>query len=745
MEDFFPVSVWYGEGKARAPMTPRSTEKSRELASRDLEKIRELGFNSIRYWIDWAAIEPKPNTWVLDHLDHLMDEAERNGLKVIIQLYLESAPNWLGIAYPDARYKAQSGDVIESQSSPGYSLDHPAVRQEAEKLMRKLAAHVKNHPAFYGWDVWSEPHIIQWTWLDWLPRAVGWFDYSGYSQERFRQWLKKRYGQIERLNEAWYRTYQSWSEVTPPKYVTLSTWRDLIDWQRFNIHKLAEDLRWKVCTIREVDNDHVISSHSAITSVFTMPLGWYGNPDDWKMAEEVDVWGTSMYPKHIGEEMPLDPVQRVVALDATRSSSQSRNKHFWIGELQGGSGTTGIKFGEPVTPQDVQLWAWTAISRGAKGLNYYAWYPMDSGYEIGGFGLANLDGSVSDRAKSAGKVSRIISENMDLFREATPVKAEVGIVYNIYTRMMLTASRERSAKICRDSMTGIYRAFFEESIPVDFIHIDDFAERNLNNYKLIFLPFSIMMNADIAEGIKEYVRNGGKLVAEVRPGWSNDKGQCSKLIPGLGLHEVFGCREQQIREDEKPLVSIIENNVALKTFSPDDKLIGLKFEEALDVSSDGGTVLAKFSDDSPAIVVNNYGAGEAMLIGTLLGAGYENFRIPKTGEFLKSLMGWAKVSPSLKLIAKTDEDLEICQLEGKHYKLFFLFNHSTSTVKPDISMKSSKGEFKAYELISEKAFQCGPHDGKLVIQITEELKPGETMVIKLTKTSQNIKGGGNTP
>ncbi|MHB1673403.1 MAG: hypothetical protein ACYCSP_04055 [Acidobacteriaceae bacterium] len=41
----------------------------------------------------------------------------------------------------------------------------------------------------------------------------------------------------------------------------------------------------------------------------------------------------------------------------------------------------------------------------------YAWYPMSSGYESGGYGLVNLDGSITDRAKTAGAVARAVERN----------------------------------------------------------------------------------------------------------------------------------------------------------------------------------------------------------------------------------------------------------------------------------------------------------------------------------------------
>jgi len=51
-EAFFPMSVWYSGGKARAPMLEQITPQSEGEWRKDLQLIRELGFNTVRTWVD---------------------------------------------------------------------------------------------------------------------------------------------------------------------------------------------------------------------------------------------------------------------------------------------------------------------------------------------------------------------------------------------------------------------------------------------------------------------------------------------------------------------------------------------------------------------------------------------------------------------------------------------------------------------------------------------------------------------
>ena len=54
------MAVWYGGGKARAPMLEADPRAKKEEWRRDLKQIKALGFNTVRCWIDWASGEPAP-------------------------------------------------------------------------------------------------------------------------------------------------------------------------------------------------------------------------------------------------------------------------------------------------------------------------------------------------------------------------------------------------------------------------------------------------------------------------------------------------------------------------------------------------------------------------------------------------------------------------------------------------------------------------------------------------------------
>ena len=103
-DSFFPVAVWYGGGKVRAPMLERIDASSAQRWSKDLDQIKADGFNTVKTWVDWATAEPHRGDYNFANLDLLLRSAEERGLRVIVQVYLDSAPDWVGQRYPDGQY-----------------------------------------------------------------------------------------------------------------------------------------------------------------------------------------------------------------------------------------------------------------------------------------------------------------------------------------------------------------------------------------------------------------------------------------------------------------------------------------------------------------------------------------------------------------------------------------------------------------------------------------------------------------
>ncbi|MEJ2007926.1 MAG: beta-galactosidase [Acidobacteriota bacterium] len=709
------------------PIDPSSAQRW----GKDLDQIKAVGFNTVKCWVDWATAEPKAGQFDFRNLNLLLRLAQERGLRVIVQIYTDSAPDWVGQRYPDARFVDRSGAVIDSQAAPGFCIDDEAVRDEVVKFIGALSQDANRHSSLFGWDVWSEPHLVNWADFSYLKNPE--FCYCRYTQARFRRWLQAKYKTLDALHKAWYRGFTRWDDVTPPRFSTILSFTDYLDWRAFITDKLAADLKTRVDAVRSADHLHPITSHAAVPGLFTDPRDGYGQPDDFKMADNADFFGTSVYPKHAASRSPWSYEHLAAGLDFERSAGHSLGKGFWIGELQAGQGVTGMRIAEPVTAQDEAYWMWKVISHGAREIAVYAWYPMNAGYESNGYGLIHLDGTLTPRARTAGETARVIGRNAAVLNAAQPAAAEVAILYNRLSYMVggTEPSLSTLGNAERDSLEGLHRAFFEEQIPVDFVSTRDVIDGRVRDYKILFLPYAVMISEQVAANVKRFVEQGGTIVAGARFGWNNARGFASEVIPGFGLSQMFGAREKLIRPVKASRL-LMEASPSLPGMKAGEAVRGDAFEEELEPLADA-QVLARFSNGQPAVVEKAYGKGKAIMAGTFLPLSYEREHDPSTKKLLLSLARAAGVQPAVRVSGLGTAKVEVRRLESPQEQLIFVFNHAERSAKTSISVQVPWSVRQVRDIVTDRPVEFKAAHGS--VSLDKDLSAGEIWAVKMSSAA----------
>ncbi len=741
--DFFPFSVWYSGGKARAPMVSEPTPVSVEQWRNDLRQIKELGFNTVRTWVEWGRSEPEPGVYNFRGLETLFELAEEVGLKVFIQVYVDSAPDWVGKMHPHTRFVTQSGHAVTPQSAPGYCTDNPEIAELVHGFYSEVARVASKYPHFYGWDLWSEPHVINWAAIDYVPNVQ--FCYCEGTQARFREWLASKYGSLDALNTAWHRGFDEWDEVEPPRFSTILTYTDYTDWKTFIRDRLARDLGDRDRAIRAGGSNHVTTSHAAVSAITQSPRSGAGSPDDFFMADHVDYYGTSIYPKH-NRPAAHWPYWRIMSMMEFQRSANIHKGGWYVGELQAGPGTIGLWLSEPVTPEDHRLWAWSAIAFGAKGINMYAYYPMSSGYESGGYGLINLDGTLTERSRRAGEIAQVVDRNQKLLVDSRPVPAKVGIVYNRLTQ--LVGGPRGGGDNYHDHLVGYYRVLAENNVPVEFVHARDLEEGRLDGYELLIVPYPLMMTHATADGIRHFVEQGGYAVAEARLAWNDERGYASEIIPGLGLHDVFSVRERDAwMTDEVQLNIEALSHPAFAKLDRSAPLRGVGFANTVSPLSPDAEVIATINGE-PAIVASRYGQGETLFIGSFMGAGTHqatltpelgttttetvNTGVPSSGafvmpkqnsDFILGLVDWAGIERPVETSADglTNPPLIARVHKANDDYVVYLVNYNSDPTSATVDLDvDADGEWSIRELTTEESRNVSATGGKLSFETRVE-------------------------
>jgi beta-galactosidase GanA len=178
---------------------------------KDIANMKKVGMNALAVHVDWYDIEVAPGQYDFTRLDRLMDMAEANGLRVLLWPWPELQPDWV------PRHVKGSEWVASDDYKPGQACwDHPEVRAMIDKFVRAVVARYKDRPSVLAWDLGAEAGI--WVASNGpVDKAsdARLFCYCPHTVARYRDWLRGKYGTLDKLNETWATYYTDWQQVMP--------------------------------------------------------------------------------------------------------------------------------------------------------------------------------------------------------------------------------------------------------------------------------------------------------------------------------------------------------------------------------------------------------------------------------------------------------------------------------------------------------------------------------------------------
>jgi len=605
----------------------RKSNPPEEDWARDHQTAARIGMNIFRHWFMWSAIEVAPGRYDWSDYDRMMDLAAKNGIKVVIAEQATAAPEWMFRKYAHARFMASDGTVansIISESSatggfPGLCLDNPDVRAAAEAFLTALIEHYRNHPALFGYDLWNEN-----TSFGGNPARM--YCYCEASKQKLRAWLRARYGTLEKAGKTWHRySYATWDDVEPPR--SFSGYPDSLDWLEFRIDNAYSLFDWRIKLFRKLDPKHKITAHGVAGTLDDMPSASH---NEWRSASRVDVYGLTWIAARKGDK----PWQQFHAVDLVRGGA--RGKPFWHAEAEGGPLWMQPQvIGRPKEDgripdaEDVRIWNLVTCAAGAKGILYCRWRPLLDGPLFGAFGPFAMDGSMTPRSEMAGKIARWTNEHPNVWK-SNPIRGDVGLVF-VPESELFNYVQQGDTAFYSQSIRGAYQAFFDSNIQPDFVSIDDIGE-----YKIVYLPYPLMLKNETAAKLRSYVEQGGTLVSEGLPAYFGDHGHVGTVQPNYGLDELFGARESYVE-----FMPDISNDLTLQVRGV--KIYGRYFRQEYKLN--GGTEAGQYSNGQTAAVEHRFGKGRTLLIGSFPGAGYYLHHAPATKDIFSGFLEWAGVTP----------------------------------------------------------------------------------------------------
>ena len=221
------------------------------------------------------------------------------------------------------------------------------------------------------------------------------------------------------------------------------------------------------------------------------------------------------------------------------------------------------------------------------------------------------------------EVFRRVEANREFYR-IVPSAANVAVLYSARTPMCTKVNAYQPCpvplRVDQNAMTA-WVALGQKHIPADVVYVDAIAPEKLSKYAVVYLPDSKFLGPKEIATLREWVKNGGVLVAEA--GTSLFDGETLALRNDYGLADVFGVRYEgtDFLPDDKSDTFCRRRGLTISAF----KFVGdlsqrFHLEDSIhrDIKPSKGVVTMKFGKDAPE-VLPGIKVGDEMEIDAALG------------------------------------------------------------------------------------------------------------------------------
>ena len=623
----------------------------------DAELMKEMGLTVVRMAeFSWHKLEPQEGKYDFAWLDDAIDLLGRYGIRTIVGTPTAAPPAWMANRYPEilpvdreGRIRGFGGRHHDCQSNAVY-------RGFVRKIVTAMAVHYKDNPNVIGWQPDNE-----------LGNSHHDLCMCESCRKNFQGWLEKKYGTVDRLNEAWgnafwSQEYNEFSEVfTPGITVTGENPSAMLDWKCFCSDLIVDFMKEQTDIIRKHCPNHFITHNY---------MGFADKVDYYDLGKELDFVSHDQYPGgFFADESHGRGDILASTLDVVRSY---KNKNFWIMEQQ--SGITGWEvMGRAPAPGQLSLWSLQSVAHGADAVVYFRWRVCAMGTEQYWHGILPHSGNPGRRYYELKEMIRKAAPLMEKMEGSMPAP-EVGIVYSFRQNYALQIQPQNPNMSYTEQIQEYYRAFYDRQIPVDFVPDDgDFGK-----YKLLVAPLQYLMNSELEERYFRYVKNGGHLVLTMRTGVKDETNICmtDRELPGR-LSELTGSEVLDYDCLRDASVSAVFQNESHTARNWCD-IITVK---------EGAEVLAVYGSEfyagEPCVTKNEYGQGCCYYIGT-----------EPDEAFMAALVRYMTDAAGIAALGNADEGVELAAREKADRRWIFALNHTDRerTYSVDSSYRLVYGE-----------------------------------------------------
>ena len=556
-----------------------------EILEEDIRLMKDAGVNCVTLGVfSWAVLEPEEGVYDFDWLEKIINNLGDAKIQVILATPTGALPHWLTQKYPEVMQTGADGRRNLPGRRHNFCYTSPVMREKAAALDEALSQRFGRKENVILWHISNE--------------LAGNFGdgacHCEYCQKAFREWLKTRYGTLDKLNQAWWgrfwsHVYTEWEQIHSPVPHGECTVTGLeIDWRRFVTEQISDFCGLEIRAVRR---------HSDLPATANF-MDTFKNIDYNRLQKELDIVSWDSYPFWHREK---DEVPAAVQAAFNHSMMRSMKKKPFL-LMESTPSVINWRNNNPVKrPGMHMLSSMQAVAHGSDSVQYFQWRKGRGSYEkFHGAVLDHKNGSDTRTFRDVAEVGARLP-GLDQVLDGTVNRPRAAVIFdweNWWAVEDITGPRldlDYPACVIRH-----YRAFWEKGIEADIVDMD----ADLSGYDLVSAPLNYMYKPGWAEKVRAFVNAGGKFVTTYFSGMADETDLC--FTGQHPLADVLGIEQEEIDAPSDEF----ENHFTYKG----EKYPAWKMCEIVH-AKETAEVISSYACDFyagfPVVVRNSYGAGEA--------------------------------------------------------------------------------------------------------------------------------------
>ena len=568
---------------------------------KDVEMMKKAGINTVRIAEStWSTCEPQPGVFDFSHVERVMDAMEEAGINVIIGTPTYAVPTWMVKAHPDVLAETVRGRGIYGARQI-MDITHPVYLFYAERVIRELMKRTAHRKCVIGFQ---------------LDNETKYYGTAGKNvQEQFVKYIREKFhDDLDALNyefglDYWSNRINAWEDFPDVRgTINGSLGAEFEKFQRTLVDKF---LSWQADIVNEYRREDQFVTHNLDFEWRGYSYGIQPYVNHLHASQCLTIAGTDIY--HPTQD-DLTGAEIAFGGDLIRSLKQD-NYLVIETEAQGFPGWTPYK-------GQLRLQAYSHLASGANSVMYWHWHSIHNSFETYWKGLLSHDFQENATYREAciigNEFARLGKHLVNLKKKnevAVLVSNEALTALNWFRIQEQAPGADAKSIYYNDVMRWMYDTLYHMNVECDFIWPES---ENLEQYKAIVVPALYAAPDELLIRLKQYVENGGTLIASFKTAFANENVKVSHEVQPHILSNCFGVHYDQFTFPKN--VGLTGEVILKKTDQKGNAHPAANvFMELL--VSEGAEVLASYEHynwkDYAAITRNHYGKGQAVYIGCM--------------------------------------------------------------------------------------------------------------------------------